>query len=312
VSADAGILVQAAYADGTGSVAASKSVTIKNTATIQTYTLTVNYDHALGSVSSSAVNSSIAAGTTVQLYAGTTSQSHFVDWGGDASGPSQAISVMMNGNKTVNANFASGNTDFGTLKVNILPAEAAAAGVTWGFSPTDFRVSGSTYSTWPASYWIALHTVDGWLGPNQQLMTITKGGSSTVSVTFTKDTTPGTLSVALTPPSAVAAGAKFTVNGATYGDGANVSLLPGTYNVTFAAATGSAEPNGHREPLPDHGGDRSLHPAARPAVHLLGEPAGGGPRGRDRLEDLWSQLPAVGDSHCRRSDSKECDRSELV
>ncbi|HEV7401962.1 MAG TPA: IPT/TIG domain-containing protein, partial [Chthoniobacteraceae bacterium] len=242
VSADAGILVQAAYADGTGSVAASKSVTIKNTATIQTYTLTVNYDHALGSVSSSAVNSSIAAGTTVQLYAGTTSQSHFVDWGGDASGPSQAISVMMNGNKTVNANFASGNTDFGTLKVNILPAEAAAAGVTWGFSPTDFRVSGSTYSTWPASYWIALHTVDGWLGPNQQLMTITKGGSSTVSVTFTKDTTPGTLSVALTPPSAVAAGAKFTVNGATYGDGANVSLLPGTYNVTFAAATGWSTP----------------------------------------------------------------------
>ena len=151
----------------------------------------------------------------------------------------------MNGNKTVTANFASGDPRLGTLVVTIQPPEAAAAGVRWGWNENDFINSGSGNTTWPGSYWVVLHTVDGWLGPPVKSVTVTAGQTANYTATFTADTTPGLLTVTLSPPSAAAAGAKWRVNGGVaQGSGATVSLPPGpNYSVTFDSLAGWTPPS---------------------------------------------------------------------
>jgi hypothetical protein len=75
-----------------------------------------------------------------------------------------------------------------------------------------------------------------------QLMTITAGQTANVTVTFTPDTTPGLLTVTLSPPEAVAAGAHWHANGGTYGNGASASLPAGNYAVTFDTVPGWTAP----------------------------------------------------------------------
>jgi uncharacterized repeat protein (TIGR02543 family) len=209
-----------------------------------TYTLALNYNNTQGgaSASPSASGNIYTAGAVVQLYASASSGYHFTGWSGDVSGAANPITITMNGNKNITANFASGDPNLGTLTVTIQPQAAATAGVTWGFNANDFRASGSSYTTFPATYFITLHPVAGWLGPTLQLMTITAGQTTNVNVTFTQDTTPGLLTVTLSPPSVVTAGVQWHVNGGAYGNGASVSLPPGNYTVTFDAASGWSAP----------------------------------------------------------------------
>ena len=228
-------------------VVASQQTTTNATYTAvapSTYLLSLNYNSTQGgaSASPSASGNNYTAGAVVQIYASASSGYHFTGWSGDASGTANPTTITMNVNKTVTANFASGDPSLGTLTVTILPQAAATAGVTWGFNANDFRASGSSYTTFPASYFITLHPVAGWLGPTMQLMTITAGQTTNVNVTFTQDTTPGLLTVTLSPPSVVTAGAQWHVNGGAYGNGASVSLPPGNYTVTFDAASGWSAP----------------------------------------------------------------------
>ena len=203
----------------TGGVVTSDTETYSVVAP-STYTLTLNQGGSMGysiNSPSGTWNGSAyvyTAGSLVQLTANANIGYHFAGWNGDASGTGNPITVTINGSKTVSANFASGDPNLGTLTVTIQPSAAAAAGVTWGFNDNDFRASGSSYTTFPASYFITLHPVAGWLGPPMQLMTITAGQTANVTVTFTPDTTPGLLTVTLSPPDAVAAGAHWHVNGA--------------------------------------------------------------------------------------------------
>ena len=184
------------------------------------------------------------ANTVVQLTANANIGYHFTGWSGDVSGTANPTTITMNGNKNVTANFASGDPNMGTVVVTIQPPAAAAAGVTWGFNANDFRVSGSSYTTWPATYILTLHPVDGWLGSPVLVATITAGQTSNYVATFTQDTTSGLLTATLSPPGAVAAGAKWHVNGgAAQGNGATVSLPPGTnYVVTFDSVSGWTTP----------------------------------------------------------------------
>ena len=209
-----------------------------------TYSLALNYNNAQGGASPSpaAGGNIYAAGSVVQLYASASSGYHFTGWSGDASGTANPITVTMNGNKNITANFASGDPNLGTLTVTIQPPAAATAGVTWGFNANDYRTSGSSYTTFPASYFINLHPVAGWLGPTLQLMTIAAGQTTNVTVTFTPDTTPGLLTVTLSPPDAAAAGAQWHANGAAYGNGGSASLPPGNYTITFDTVAGWSAP----------------------------------------------------------------------
>jgi uncharacterized repeat protein (TIGR02543 family) len=209
------------------------------------YTLTLNYNNAQGGASASplASGNTYTAGAVVQLYASAASGYHFTGWSGDLSGTANPDTIAMSGNKNITANFASGDPRLGTLVVTIQPPAAAAAGVQWGFSANDYRASGSGYTTFPASYFITLHPVAGWVGPTTVVATITAGQTTNITVTFTPDTTPGLLTVTLSPPSAASAGAAWHVNGgAAQGSEAMVSLTPGSYTVTFDSIPGWTAP----------------------------------------------------------------------
>ena len=210
-----------------------------------TYTLTLNYNNTQGGASPSplAPGNIYTAGAVVQLYATASSGYHFTGWSGDASGTANPTPITMNGNKSVTANFASGDPNMGTVVVTIQPPAAAAAGVTWGWNADDYRASGTAVASWPGSYILTVHPVDGWLGQSVLFATVTAGQTSNYTVTFTQDTTPGLLTVTLSPPDAVTAGAKWHVNGgAAQGNGATVSLSPGNYTVIFDAVSGWIAP----------------------------------------------------------------------
>ena len=216
-----------------------------------TYTLTL--DAANGSISASPLgtlsgNSFVySAGNAVALYAGANPGYHFTGWSGDASGNASPTIITMNGNKNVTASFASGDPSLATVIVTIQPPAAVAAGVTWGFSANDFRASGSSSTAYPYPpnfYYLVLHSVDGWVGPSSVYAALTGGQTTNITVSFTQDTTPGLLTVTLSPPDAVAAGAKWHANGgAAQGNGASVSLAPGSYNVTFDSVAGWTAPS---------------------------------------------------------------------
>ena len=186
-------------------------------------------------------------GSVVQLTANAMPGFHFVGWGGDLSGTMNPTSITMTGDRAVTANFAVGDPNMGTIIVNILPQAAASAGVKWGWNQNDFRDSGTSYTTWAGAYFIVLHSVDGWISPVPSGLlpvTLTAGQTTTYTATFTQDTTPGLLTVTLSPQDAVTAGARWHVNGGTaQGNGATVSLPPGTnYVLTFDSVSGWTSP----------------------------------------------------------------------
>jgi uncharacterized repeat protein (TIGR02543 family) len=214
-----------------------------------TYTLTLNQGSSHGYISPSPPgtwngNADVyLAGSVVQLTANAYPGYHFVGWGGDLSGTANPVTITMSVNKSITANFASGDPNMGTVIVTIQPPAAAAAGVTWGFNVNDYRASGSSCTTWPEPYILTIHPVDGWLGPSVLYATITAGQTSNYVATFTPDTTPGLLTVTVMPPSAAAAGAAWHANGgAAQGSGTTASLSPGTYTVTFDSIPGWTAP----------------------------------------------------------------------
>jgi hypothetical protein len=159
------------------------------------YTLTLNQGGITGYIVNQPFGSGggniYNAGAVVQLTANANFGYHFVSWGGDASGTANPTSITMNGNKTVSANFASGDPNLGTMVITIQPPEAAAAGVTWGFNDNDFRASGSSYSFYPETVYVFLHWTNGWGGNGGGWVTLTAG--QTTNVTFAMSTTNGSI-----------------------------------------------------------------------------------------------------------------------
>jgi hypothetical protein len=236
----------------TGGVVASDTETY-SVVTPTSYTLTLNNGGSMGYVVPSPFgtwNGSAdvyTAGSVVQLAANADPGYHFVGWGGDLSGTANPVTTTMSGNKSISANFASGDPNMGTIIVTIQPPGATAAGVKWGWNQSDYRDSGTSFTTWAGGYFIVLHPVDGWISPVPSGLvpvTLTGGQTTNYTVTFTQDTTPGLLTVTLSPPDAVTGGARWHVNGgAAQGNGATVSLSPGTnYVVTFDAVSGWTSP----------------------------------------------------------------------
>ncbi len=75
----------------------------------------------------------------------------------------------------------------------------------------------------------------GWYVPTAQQVRLTGGQGASLTGTYTRDLRPGLLQVALYPPAAVTAGARWRVGttGAWQGNGASLSLAPGSYSVEF-------------------------------------------------------------------------------
>jgi uncharacterized repeat protein (TIGR02543 family) len=103
--------------------------TVEATFAINTYTLTA--DATNGSVTKNPDLANYNHGTTVQLTALAASGYHFVNWSGDATGSANPVTVIMNANKTVTANFAVNSS--GTAKEQIQAIEGFfAAGIQGG------------------------------------------------------------------------------------------------------------------------------------------------------------------------------------
>jgi uncharacterized repeat protein (TIGR02543 family) len=163
-----------------------------NVITASTYTLTLNYNPAQGGASPSPLvpttsytygsyNFSYTANAVTLVQASASTGYHFTGWSGDASGSANPITVTMNGNKNITANFAVGDPNMGTMVVTIVPPEAAAAGVTWGFNESDFRASGTSLQYWPGTYLIYVNGTNGWIG-YPSWVTVVAGQTTNVSL----------------------------------------------------------------------------------------------------------------------------------
>ncbi len=216
-----------------------------------TYKLTLNAVNGSISPSPTASGNIYNSGSVVQLTAYANTGYHFTGWSGDLTGAISQTNITMNGNKTITANFASGDPNLATVTVTIKPDAAANAGVTWSVTgDSQLRASGTSLSEaigtgYTAYLPVTLNLVAGWLGNNgitSFYVPITAGIVTNVTLTCVPDTTPGLLTVTLSPPDAVNAGAHWHVNGGTYGHGASISLTPGNYTVTFDAVSGWTAP----------------------------------------------------------------------
>ena len=255
-----------------------------------TYTLTLNAANGSVTPSPSGWNGSAYvynSGSVVQLTASANTGYHFTNWNGDASGTVNPTTITMNGNKTVSASFASGDPNMATVTVTIKPDAAANAGVTWSVTgDSQRRASGTSLSEVVGSGYttllpITLNLVPGWLATNGTTsfyVPVSAGIVTNVLVTCVTDTTPGLLTVTLSPPDVVTAGAKWHVNGTTNGNGATVSLPAGTYPVTFDAVSGWTAPASQsvtiqRSQTTVLAGNYTP-PAGQPAIYGISPPIG--------------------------------------
>jgi hypothetical protein len=216
-----------------------------------TYTLTLNAASGQGSITPSPIGSgggntfTYNSGSLVQLTATATTGYHFTSWSGDASGTVNPTTITLNGNKNVTASFATGDPNLGTISVTIQPAAAVTAGAQWKFNSSGWTNSGASFTTpllGANQNYLQFSAVSGWITPSQFYVTVGGGQTTNVTVTYQQDMTPGLLTVTLSPPDAVNAGAHWHVNGGTYGNGASVSLSPNTYTVSFDSVSGWTAP----------------------------------------------------------------------
>ena len=212
-----------------------------------TYALTLNYNGTQGSISASpsASGNIYNSGSVVQLTAYANPGYHFTSWSGDASGTANTTTVTMNTAKNVTANFASGDPGLATISVTLLPQAAVTVGAQWKFNGFGWTNTGASYTTsllGANQNYLQFQNVYGYITPSPFYVTVGGGQTTNITVTYQQDTTPGLLTVALSPPDAVNAGAHWHVNGGTYGNGTPVSLAPGNYTVTFDSVSGWTAP----------------------------------------------------------------------
>ena len=133
----------------------------------------------------------------------------------------------------------------GDLTVTLTPAAAVANGAAWSVDGgTTWRASGATASNLLAGrQYYTFHSASGYTAPSTTYTTVTAG--TNVSRSYSYAALPGSITVALTPASAVAAGAAWSLDGGTNWNesGATVvDLSAKTYSIVFRSVQGYAAP----------------------------------------------------------------------
>jgi uncharacterized repeat protein (TIGR02543 family) len=153
--------------------------------TTTTYTLTTSSTPAAGgSVSSSPNASSYNAGTPVTLTATPAAGYTFTGWSGDATGTSASITVTMDANKIVTANF---QQQTATTTYTLTTSASPAAGGTVTRSPNAAAYDSSTAVTLTATP-ASGYTFSGWSGDatgTGSSVTLTMDANKTVTANFT-------------------------------------------------------------------------------------------------------------------------------
>lgn len=161
---------------------------IESGATSITYTLTTNASPtAGGSVSRSPNASSYNSGTVVTLTATAASGYTFTGWSGDVTGTAASVTVTMNSNKTVTANFTNGSGTTYTLTTTASPS----AGGTITRSPNASTYAAGTVVTLTATP-ASGYTFSSWSGGasgTSATTTVTMNANTSATANFT--TSPG-------------------------------------------------------------------------------------------------------------------------
>jgi LmbE family N-acetylglucosaminyl deacetylase len=148
--------------------------------TVTQYTLTVNVNPSgAGSVSKNPDRLTYFEGEQVTLTATANTGYAFSNWSGDASGTQNPVVITMNGDKTVEADFAAIP---GTLSVILLDGLSASGTQGGPFSPSSktytLQNTGGTAINWSAS------NTQGWLSLSSAGGSLAAGASTTVTVSI--------------------------------------------------------------------------------------------------------------------------------
>jgi hypothetical protein len=140
-------------------------------------------------------------------------------WMSPASAP---VTITYNNTTTATGTYVQ---QFGSLQVTLQPAAAVSAGARWNVDGGAWQSSGATVSGLAlGSHTVNYNTIAGWNSPASAPVTITYNSTTTVTGTYVRQT--GSVQVTLLPAAAVAAGARWKVDGGAWqNSGATVSGL---------------------------------------------------------------------------------------
>ena len=156
--------VSASYTSGGITRNAQKNVTVVNV--VLTYTLAVSAIN--GTVTKNPDQASYLSGSQTILTATPAGGYQFDNWSGDASGGVNPLTVTINGNKSITANFTV-SPQTGSVQVNLAPANAVSAGARWQVDGGTWQNSGATVSGLSVgNHLVTFNAVAGWITPSNQ------------------------------------------------------------------------------------------------------------------------------------------------
>lgn len=131
---------------------------------------------------------------------------------------------------------AGGASQPGAVSVTITPGQAATAGAQWRVDGGAWKNSGQTVSNLAAgSHTLSFKSIAGWVSPTDQAVNIVGGQTTAATGVYQLQKETGTLSVKISPPKAVAAGAQWRVDGGAWKNSGEVlsGLAAGSHTVSF-------------------------------------------------------------------------------
>lgn len=236
VTSDIIVTINASYTSGGVPKYATKDIVVRRVASQQTFTLTTNAVH--GSITRSPNLPSYSAGSAVVVTVTANPGYFFANWTGASTSNASSLTVVMDSNKTLTAQFGTGSAP-GGLQVNITPPQAVAAGAQWRMGNHDiypWNNSGSVETpTHNGDFFIQLKEIPGWTRPWPGAVKISTGVTTVLNVSYLQQ--PGALQVVLHPADAIAAGAQWRVDGGPWqNSGASLNVAPGSRSIEFKTA----------------------------------------------------------------------------
>jgi hypothetical protein len=144
--------------------------------------------------------------------------------------------VLMNQTVTLTATYTK-IIYKGSLTVMLEPEDANAAGAQWRVGSGAWQDSGDTVKNIPVgTQTVLFRDLAGWTEPMPQSVEITRNETTEATFQYTKLTHTSTLTVTVSPPEAVTAGAQWRVNNASAwkNSGDTITGLPaGSYTISF-------------------------------------------------------------------------------
>ncbi len=189
-------------------------------------------------------NAWLPSGRTVNYVPAGQAAVEFFEIPGWASPGNQAVTIRKDQTASLTATYTANR---GSLKVNLTPPEAAAAGAKWRRVGTlAWRNSGETEAQVPAGQCpIEFFDVSGWQSPAEQTVTLTKDTTNVFEAGYVSTAPPGSLAVQLGPLEARNAGAMWRYkrsdsadwSGWKESDNTVAGLASGSYSVEFQDLT---------------------------------------------------------------------------